>query len=142
MKKVFDVGSRTPVIKNVSRLPYPGKYRAMICGVETRVIQPLEEAEEFCLIVSYKLINSETKEFFDFVETFSIYKGNPRTEDFNAFLAQYGLDTTCDDDIIGITADVYVTNEYIGGYMHPVILYRPWGISQAFQGCSDDELPF
>ncbi len=142
MKKIFDVGSQTPVIKNVNRLPYPGIYHAMICGVETRVVEPLEEAEEFCLIVRYKLINSETKEFFDFVETFSTYKGNPRIEDFNAFLGQYGLDTTCDDDIVGITADVYVTNEYIGGYMHPVISYRPWGVAQAVQGLADESLPF
>ena len=142
MKRILDVGSRTPVIKNVSRLPYPGRYHAMICGVETRIIKPLEEAEEFCLIVSYKLINSKTKEFFDFVETFNVYKGNPRVEDFNAFLAQHGFDTTCDDDIVGICADVEITNDYIGGFMHPVISYRPWGVAQAVQGLADETLPF
>ena len=130
MKKVYDMESMIPSVKNIKRLPYPGRYFAMICDVETRMIEPLVENEELCLIVTYKLINAETKDLFDFVETYGLYHANPRSADFNAFLTQHGCDLTSDDDIVGITADVDIVNEYIGGFMHPVISYRRYGIDK------------
>ena len=133
MKKIYNMDSMTPAVRNTRRLPYPGRYHAMVSDVQTRLIEPLASKEEFCLIVAYKLIHAETGESFDFTETYSVYAGNPRTKDFEAFLARYDRDFTSDDDIIGITADVDIVNECIGGFMHPVISYRPWGVAQAVQ---------
>ena len=139
MKKIYDLESTTPTAKSIVTLPYPGRYTAMICNVETRMIEPLVENEELCLVVTYMLINSETKELFDLVETYGLYHANPRSIDFKAFLDQHGFDLLSDDDIIGITADVEIVNEYIGGFMHPVISYRRWGIDKALQSYGDEK---
>ena len=139
MKRIYDVGSKTPTVKNVTPLPYPGRYIAMICDVATRMIEPLAENEELCLVVTYKLINVKTKELFDFVETYGLYHANSRSADFKAFLTQYSCDLLSDDDIVGITADVDIVNEYIGGFMHPVISYRRWGIDKALQSYGDEK---
>ena len=141
MKKVYDMESMIPSVKNIKRLPYPGRYLAMICDVETRMIEPLAESEELCLVVTYKLINVETKELFDFVETYGLYHANSRSADFKAFLTQYSCDLLSDDDIVGITADVEIVNEYIGGFMHPVISYCNWGLNQALQAYGDETRP-
>ena len=131
MKKIYNLESTIPVVKNAEHLPTPGRYSAIISDVETRMIEPLAENEELCLIVGYKLVNLETKEKFDFVETYGLYHQNPRSVNFEAFLNRCGCDLTSDDDIIGITADVEVVNEYIGGYIHPIISYRQYGINRA-----------
>ena len=141
MKRVYNLDSASPATKNAKRLPYPGRYYAIIYDFDTRLIQPLTQDEEFCLVVKYKLLNAETFDLFDFVETYSLYKGNPRIEDFEAFLARYGYDLTSDDAVVGVTAEVDVVNEYIGGYMHPVISFRRWGIDKALQAYGDETRP-
>lgn len=138
MKKLFNLGSLSPVIKNARRLPYPGTYRMVIADVETRAIKPVCPEQIHCLVVSFMLINVDTYESFDFVETYGVYKGNPRTEDFLAFLEYHGCDFLSDLDIVGLTAVVEVSNEYLGGYMHPTISFRPWALSRAIQGYYDE----
>ena len=138
MQRIYDVDLKCPSVKNVTHLPYAGRYHAMISDVQTRLIEPLAPKEELCLIVNYKLIHTETGDFFDFVESYGIYNCNPRTSDFEAFLAQYGCDLTSDDDIVGIMVDVDIVNEYIGGFMHPVISYRRCGIDKAIQAYGDE----
>ena len=130
MQIVCNKKNNLPIIKKAKNLPCPGVYRAIISGIQTRAINPLTQNEEFCLIVEYKLMNIKTHDFLDFTETYSVYKGNPRIADFEAFLSYHGCDLTSDDDIIGITADVEVVNEYIGGYIHPIISYRQYGVDR------------
>lgn len=141
MKRIFNFGSITPVIKHAKRMPYPGCYFMMIIDAVTRAIRPVDPEQEHCLIVSCKLVNADTFETFEFEETFSVYKGNPRTEDFLAFLECHGCDLMSDFDMVGLTAVVEVTNEYLGGYVHPTISFRPWALSRAIQGYADETRP-
>ena len=137
MERIYDVGSGIPSIKNVKHLPYPGRYHAMIYDVCTRVIEPLNE-ENFCMIVSYKLVHATTGDLFDFVETYNTSDTNTRVSDFVAFIESQGGSTKDDYNIVGIMADVDIVNEYIGGFMHPVISYRRYGIDKALQAYGDE----
>ena len=136
IKRIYDFESGVPSVKNVKRLPYPGRYHATIYDVCTRIIEPFGK-EEFCLIVSYILVHTKTGDKFDFVETYDLYNGNSRIADFEAFLNNKGFSTMSDDDIIGVFADVDVVNECIGGFIHPVISYRRYGLEQALQSCGE-----
>ena len=138
MKRILNSGSITPVIKNAKRMPYPGSYFMMILDAVTRAIRPVYPEQEHCLIVRFKLVNVDTFETFEFEETFSVYKGNPRTEDFLAFLECHGCDLMSDLDMVGLTGVVEVTSECLGGYMHPMISFRPWALSRAIQGYYDE----
>ena len=142
MKVVINQNGYDPIITKFDRLPVPGSYYALITGVETQLIEPFYDEQETCLLVTYKLVHTETLEAFEFQETYYPYNNNPRAEDFLAFLKTYGYDFTSDDDLIGLKATLEVTYEVFGGMAHPVISYRPWGISQALHGITDETAPF
>ena len=137
MKRIIDAGSGIPSIKNVKHLPYPGRYHALIYDVCTRVIEPLNE-EKFCMVVSYKLVHETTGDLFDFVEIYNTSDTNTRVSDFVAFVENQCGSAIDDHNIVGIMADVDIVNEYIGGFMHPVISYRRYGIDKAVQAYGDE----
>lgn len=142
MKIVISQNGYSPIITESDRLPVPGSYYALITDVTTHLIEPFYEEQETCLVVTYKLVNTTTLDVFEFEESYYPYKGNPRTEDFLAFLKAHGYDFTSDEDIVGLRATLDVVYEVLGGCVHPMISFRSWGISQALQGIPDEALPF
>ena len=141
MQKILS-DSKVPVLEDPTKLPVPGVYYAKITDAETKVIDAVSESRDTCLVVRYKLVHAETLAVFDFCETYYPYKGNARTDDFLDFLYSKGYDFASDDEIIGLRATVDVVWEFLGGYAHPAISYRPWRFSQVAQGCADEDLPF
>ena len=142
MRIVLSRNGYSTIVKQPDKLPFPGRYYALITDVVTHLIEPFYEQEETCLIVTFRLVHTETLEVFEFEESFYPYMNNPRAEDFLAFLRSRGYDFASDDKIIGLRATVNVVYEVLGGMAHPIISFRAWGIAQAIQGCSDEELPF
>lgn len=139
MKKIICPFENTPVIEDITSLPVPGSYYAVITDCETKVIEPSYKDQDTCLVVHYRLIQTDTLEIYDFTETFYPYKSNARTDDFLTFLKCHGYDFTSDDEIIGLRATVEVIYEFVGGYMHPVISYRSWGLSHALEHYSNEK---
>ena len=142
MKIVLNQNGYSPIVTETDRLPVPGSYYALITDTVTHLIDPFYEEQETCLVVEYRLVNTETLDVFEFEESYYPYNDNPRTEDFLAFLKTHGCDFTSDDEIIGIKATVNVVYEVLGGCVHPMISFRPWGVSQALIGMPDEALPF
>ena len=142
MKIVINRNGYSPIVKAHDNLPTPGTYYALITDFTMHLIEPFYEEQETCLVVAYRLVNTETLEVFDFEESYYPYKDSPRAEDFVAFLKSYGHDFTSDDDVVGLRATLEVVYEVLGGCVHPMLSFRPWGISQALQGISDEALPF
>lgn len=142
MIRINDAEDYSAIVKEDGHLPTQGVYQAMITGVQTREIAPIDESIEFCVVVNFKLVDESTFEVYDFVETFLPYKSNPRVEDFSAFLNHFGYDLLSDDEMIGVKATVEVVYTSLGGYVHPEISFRPWGLAQAIQNCTDETLPF
>ena len=138
MKRLFNFGSLSPVLRNTKHMPHPGWYKMLIADVETRAIKAVYPEQFHCLVVLFQLTNVDTGEAFDFSETYSVYKGSPKTQDFLAFLEYHGCDLLSDHDMVGLTGVVEVTNEYLGGYVHPTISFRPWALSRAIQGYADE----
>jgi hypothetical protein len=142
MKIVLSKDGYSSIVKMTDNLPVPGRYYILITDAVTHLIEPFYEEQETCLVVSYKLANTETLEVFEFEESYYPYTDNPRTKDFLAFLNMHGYDFLSDDEIVGIKATVDIVYEVLGGCVHPMLSFRPWGISQALQGISDETLPF
>ena len=141
MEKLLNNRIYTPIIEDEYLLPRQGKYHARITDVETREILPLGDEIEFCVIVKFRLVDVDTYDVYDFVETFLPYN-NSRTEDFLAFLNCHGYDFTSDDEIVGLKDIVEVVYTAIGGYVHPEISFRPWGLAQAAPNCTEETLTY
>ena len=141
MLRILDNFSYSPIIEKADVLPAPGIYDFLITDSATRVVEPFLNDEEFCKVVTYKLVNKDTLDTYIFEESYYPFN-NPRTEDFMAFLESHDHIFSEDDGIIGLRGTVEIFYDVLGGFAHPVISFRPWSISKAFEGCPEELLPF
>ena len=117
--------SLEPVVKpKLSDFPPVGSYFSKIVEVHTEIVISLDNSEGFCLTISYRLTNISTGDQYDFIETYCLLKANPRICEFEAYLNEYGFDTSMDDDLIGIYEQVEITHEFLGGFAYPMICKR------------------
>ena len=130
-----------PIIESTSKLPIPGRYYAMITDIQHHCIEPVYEDQEFCTVVTYKLVHEVTLDVYEFYEAYYPYNDNPRTNDFVAFLKTRGYNLTDDFELVGIRTTVDIVYEVLGSCIHPVISYRPWWISQQLSNCADETCP-
>lgn len=142
MKKILNDFSFSPIIEEVPSLPVPGRYHSLITDFETKLVAPCFDDQDMCIMVRYLLINVSTFDVYDFTETYFPYKGNPRTDDFIAFLEYHGYDLASDNEIIGLKSTIEIVHEFIGGYFHPIISYRPWGRPKCYPENPDQDIPF
>ena len=141
MLRILDNFSYSPIIEKADKLPVPGMYDFIITDSATVEVEPFLHQEDFCKVVTYKLVNKDTFDTFVFEESYYPFK-NPRTEDFSAFLESYDHTFSEDDGIIGLRGTAEIFYDVFGGFAHPVISFRPWSMSKALQGCPIELLPF
>ena len=140
MLRILDNFSYSPIIEKADVLPVPGIYDFLITDSATIVVEPFLNDEEFCKVVTYKLVNKDTLDDYVLEESYYPFN-NPRTEDFIAFLGSHNHIFSEDDGIIGLRGTVEIFYDVFGGFAHPVISFRPWSISKELQECSEDLLP-
>lgn len=122
---LLNVGTLEPVVSPMAKnLPIIGEYYSEITDVVTEVVGGLNDAEDFCLVIGYHLRHIYTDCEFDFKETFTLLKSNPRINTFDMYLKEHGLDTTMDADLIGVREKIKITYEYLGGFAYPIIYDR------------------
>lgn len=141
MIRILDPFSYAPIIEKADKLPVPGNYDFIIIDSATREVEPFLHSEDFCKVVTYKLLNKDTFDTYVFEESYYPFK-NPRTEDFSAFLESYDYTFSEDDGIIGLRGHAEIFYDVLGGFAHPMLSFRPWSISKALQGYPEDLLPF
>lgn len=143
MKNISNFYPHYPELKDVETLPPPGKYYALITGVDTCLIAGFEGVPKKCLVVSYKLASVDTLEVYALSETYFLDEKNARSEDFLAFLQTHGLNFTSECEMIGLKATVEVTYDFLAGYVYPIISFRKWRrCNQMIVVKSTDDLPF
>lgn len=122
---LLNVSTLKPVVSpTVKNLPIIGEYYSKITDVVTEVVGDLNDAEDFCLVIKYRLRHIYSDREFDFKETFALLKSNPRINAFDTYLKEHGLDTTMDVDLIGVREKFKITYEYLGGFAYPIIYDR------------------
>ena len=122
---LLNTGNLEPVVSPMEKnLPIIGEYYSEITDVVTEVVGDLNDAEDFCLVVEYHLRHIYSDREFDFKETFTLLKSNPRINAFATYLREHGLDTTMDADLIGVREKIKITYEYLGGFAYPIIYDR------------------
>ena len=129
---LLNVGTLEPVVSPMAKnLPIIGEYYSEITDVVTETVGDLNDAEDFCLVIEYHMRHIYSDREFDFKETYTLLKTNPRINEFDMYLKEHGLDTTMDSELIGIREKIKITYEYLGGFAYPLIYDR------IFMGTSD-----
>ena len=126
MIKVYDRFTGDPIIAETTPYPTPGLYYSIIEDAYTAIISPFYKAtEDSCFVVKYKLINAETLEKSEFVETYYTYKSDPRGDKFFSYLHKhFPVPYGEDEAIIGLREKLEISWDILGGYAYPVIARR------------------
>ena len=123
MIKILDL-LQQPLVAPNSIVPPIGEYISIVQNFDS-IITFLNESQVAVLVIDYLLIDTNTRETYNFSETYSL-KNNPRAEKLYKYLHEHVDEDKIffETELIGMLEEVKLDWDFLGGEAHPIISER------------------
>ena len=123
MIKILDL-LQQPLVTPNSIVPPIGEYISIIQNFNS-MITFIDEIQVSVLVIDYWLIDTNTRETYNFSETYSL-KNNPRAEKLYKYLHEHVDEDKIffETELIGMLEEVKLDWDFLAGQAHPIISER------------------